>query len=1479
MNGECLTNVDLERLFADQTAADEKLAIEAHLAGCSSCQKRLENHSTRRRVMSPAPTDPAAHVLRSDDESTMLAPGRVAPPVQAEGKATPSAPSPDASPAIFPVAFGRYRVIRPLGSGGFGTVYLCEDAELSRQVAVKVSRHGSGALPAEVERFMEEARRLARLAHPGIVMVFDVGMHEGNIYVVSAYLDGSDLSRWLKGNRPTWLESARIVAALADALAHAHSRMIIHRDVKPSNIILSAERDPILVDFGLALDEVQSGGAEKGIFAGTPSYMSPEQAVGTAHRIDGRTDIYGLGVVLYEMLTGQVPFRGRNLDELMRQLREDEPQPPRQVGRDIPPELERVCLKALAKQQQDRYTTATDFAADLRWVLSLASEMPTARQTLSENSPTAGRTVSPGSSRRSTGAPSSSRRRAREAERRQVTLVVGGCDLFESETYLDRLDAEDQSKVLRSFQQACEQAVSRYEGTMVQCNEHGLLACFGYPIAYENAARRAVRTGLGILESLTALGHQLHTEHALELRVWVGIHTGAAVVESGETSISLVGEARNVALRLEDVAALGEIICTDATRRLIEDRFTCVALGQQKLKGVAQPVDLFRIEGASNIGSLLEAAAPSALTPLTGRDHEFSLLKDRWEQVRAGACQVIQLVGEPGLGKSRLVHALKECVEQPSAALTPAPGATPASSRRSSKLSIIEWRCSPHFKNTSLHPANRFFERLLGFTHEDTAATRFDKLVNHLSEYGLAKADLVPLFATLLSLPLDKRFAPLDLSPIRVREEIFRALEKWLVAFATRRPILFICEDLHWADASTLEFVGNLISEEGMSDPILVLLTSRPEFRTPWPMTANQTNLTLNRLTREQVKEMMQKKAGHMLSDPDVDQVFQRAGGVPLFIEEFTKALPPSDAAATEVPFSVTSSTREIPATLQDLIMARLDRAEGDREIAQLAAVLGREFSHELLSAVTKLDQPVLHAEMRQLVQAEIIYQRGRPPNCLYTFKHALLEDALYNSMVKSKRQQLHRRVGEALEAEFGALLIETRPELLAHHFSEADLPQKAIPYWLQAGLRSRERSAEVEAISHLTHGVALIKELAASPERDALELELLGPLGTAYIAARGYAAPEVGPVFQRARELCEHVGEPPQWFAMLLGIWEWHTVRANLRLCADLAREGMEFATRLNNPGMLMEACFMAGETMLYRGEFVGARDSFVRAVANYDDRERTRQWCQYTGHDAGVTHRSNLAVALWHLGYSDQALRINREMLQLAREIGHPFTLAYALHHTAWLFSCFRLGAEVQAAAEEAIAISAGQGFALWHATGTFFQGAGMLLQGDRVKGVALLLRGLAAFRVTGAELTLTCQLGIVGEACAQFRRFRDAHRAIDEGIELAEKNDERCQEAELHRLQGELLLTECTDPDPAAEGFFRQAIAQARLQNSKAWELRATMSLARLWQRQGRLEAARGVLAEVYDTYTEGFTTPDLIDARALLDQLADIAADSA
>jgi predicted ATPase len=551
--------------------------------------------------------------------------------------------------------------------------------------------------------------------------------------------------------------------------------------------------------------------------------------------------------------------------------------------------------------------------------------------------------------------------------------------------------------------------------------------------------------------------------------------------------------------------------------------------------------------------------------------------------------------------------------------------------------------------------------------------------------------------------------------------------------------------------------------------------------------------------------------------------------------------------------------------------MARLDRMEGGRELAQLSAVLGREFSHELLVAVARLDEPTLQAELAKLAQAEILYPKGRPPRCTYVFKHALLEDALYNALVKAKRQELHRRVGEVLESQFPQTS-ETQPELLGHHFTEAGLTEKAIGYWLKAGLRSRDRSAFAEGLGHLTRGLGLVATLAESRSRDEWELHFLTGLAPSYVGARGYAAPEAGPILLRSRELCRRIGDVRQQFGIMLVNWEWHVVRGDLRACVAQAADGMALAERSNDPGMLMEALFMPGVTTFYRGQFDGARTHFENALAAYDDRERTKFWTAYTGHDAGVTHRCYLALTLWHLGYPDRAYKLARDARELAGTIGHPYSLEHAIDFAAYLSHYCRLGAEVQARGEEEMAVATEQGFPFWHALGTLHKGAGMLLQGQREESLALLLKGFAAFRATGAEIRVPSYLGMLGDAYAQLARFEDAHRVLDEALAVAEKNDSRNYEAELHRLRGELLLAESPDRLSDAEACFRQAIETARRQQSKGWELRATISLARLWQRQGRRGDAGAALAAVYGTYAEGFTTPDLVEAKGLLESIA-------
>ena len=856
--------------------------------------------------------------------------------------------------------------------------------------------------------------------------------------------------------------------------------------------------------------------------------------------------------------------------------------------------------------------------------------------------------------------------------------------------------------------------------------------------------------------------------------------------------------------------------------------------------------------GSAEIG--ISSSRPVPLTRLIGRDTEVGLLKDRWEQAQEGMGQVVLIVGEAGLGKSRLVHTVKQAVlEQENAEVSQPAGEAAANQT----ASVVEWQCSQRFQNTGLFPVSDHLGRALGLGSSESATSQFDRLALHLDECGLGRQDVVALFAKLLFLPSDERYPAPGLTPVREREETFRALRQWLKACSDRQPLLFVIEDLHWIDASTLEFLGQFIAE-GLHDRILTVLTFRPEFKTPWPAIAHQTTLALNRLTRRQVADFIRKDAGSLLPDSLVAQIYQRTDGVPLLVEEFAPIVRESIDA------------RDIPGTLQELIMGRMDRMSSNREVAQLAATLGHEFQYETLAAVVRTDEQTLLAELDKLLTAEILYAKGPPPHSTYGFKHALLEEALYAALGDDERQRSHRQIAETMEAHFPEAA-ERQPELLAQHFTDAGLIEKGVEYWLKAALRSRERFANIEAIAHLTKGLALLERLAPSPERDARELEFLGPLGTAYIAARGYAAPEVGPVFDRARDLCEQLGQTPERFAMMWGNFAFHVVRGDFRLCADLAEEAMEFGERLNDPGILMEALFLRGLTMLYRGDFAGAEESFARSIADYDDRARTAYWAALIGEDAGVTNRCYLALALWHLGYPDRALALNREMVALARELNHPFSLEYALHHTGWLHQHCRLGVPTQAAGEEQMRIATEQGFPFWHATGTLYRAAGLLLQGSVEEGLRLLEKGLNAYRATGGELALPYYLSLLADACISTRRFDDAHRALDEALMFVEKNDDRFQEAELLRLSGELLLAESRD-EVAAEDCFHRAIGTARRQHSRLFELRATVSLARLWRNQDRSEQAHAALTAAYSVFTEGFATADLVDAAALLKELS-------
>lgn len=1340
-----------------------------------------------------------------------------------------------------PVAFGRYVVQRILGSGGFGHVLMAHDPELDRRVAIKIPVRKINR--EEIDRFLQEARRLARLRHPGIVTVYDVGVQDGRGYIVCDLLQGKTIRQWLNEYAPTWVEVCIVTARIADALAHAHSQGTVHRDVKPGNVIMTDNLQPVLLDFGLALTAFEESN-ELGRVAGTPRYMSPEQVQGRAHRVDGRTDIYSLGVMLYEMLCGRPPFNSKITQELLRQICEDPPQPPRQLVRGLPVELEAICLKALAKKQEARFTTADDFAAALREVIDMMSPPPGVTvQTHVRSEP---RSDSNSSSRFS--------RSRRDAEKRQVTLLISNCELNAAD---GELDPEEHQDVIAQFHQLCERAIERYGGKILSSSGEELLVCFGFPVGYEDAARRAVLAALDIRDASQELRTNPAGDSPVTLSAWSAVHTGTVVVgesaEVGSDTVTLMGEARNLIARLEGTVDPGCVQMTGATHRLVRGFFECQPLGERRLRGIPHPVSVFQVLRPSKKTNRIDVAESTGFTPLVGRDPEVQLLMERWEQANEGMGQVVLLSGDAGLGKSRLAHVLKNHVRQ-----------------QFPQSPILELRCSPYHLNSSFWPVSECIHRLLDLEEQTAAEEKLAALVEYLGDLGFEEPEDVALFAAVLQIPTSGEYAVPPLSPQRLKERTQELLLDWLRECAAVAPVLFIVEDLHWIDPSTLELVSEHLAQCGQ-DSILTLLTFRPEFEPPWRNFPYQTQVALNRLTRRQVAEMMCQKANvRHIPDAIVDQVADRTDGVPLFVEEFTRMVVESATAREidgELEISGSFPTHEIPATLQDLLIARLDRLDAGKEVAQLAAACGREFSLQLLSYVADQDESATRYALEKLVQAELVFQRGRGKRSRYFFKHALIQDAAYGSILRKKRREIHLRIATALAERFPEVA-ESEPELLAHHFTEAALPERAIPYWLTAGRKAQDRWNHLEAIAHFQRGLAAIESLDQTVPRDELELQFQAPLGTSLVAAKGYAHPEAGAALQRARELAVATDNTLTLFFVTWGIWARHLLLDELDRCLEVGSELLELAKSTDEPGLEMEALDAPGTTAVHLGDFPMAKSHLERGIALYD-KDRCQAFAKQTGQNAGVVEQVYLSIAIWALGYPDQARALVDSAVALADTLEDPFSLAHACNHGAWVHHFCRDADKTIALADRARQVSSEQAFAFWEACALVSRGAGLTLRGESRAAIEQVTQGLQAFQATGARLHLCYGYGILGEAHLQLGELDVAKDYLRRALAAADAANERYVEAELLRLMA-VACHQSGDIDLAAD-FLDRAIQVARRQQAKSWELRAATALVRLLPE--RRAETKQILKSVYDWFTEGFDTQDLIDARNVLESGAD------
>jgi class 3 adenylate cyclase/predicted ATPase len=1037
-----------------------------------------------------------------------------------------------------------------------------------------------------------------------------------------------------------------------------------------------------------------------------------------------------------------------------------------------------------------------------------------------------------------------------EAERRQLTVMF--CDLVGSTALSARLDPEDLRAVIGAYHRCAAAVIERAGGFVAKYMGDGVLAYFGYPRADEHDAERAVRAGLALVAAVPGLDTAAETR----LQVRVGIASGLVVVgdllgQGAAQEQAVVGETPNLAARLQALAEPGTVVIAPSTRRLTGGLFDYEDLGQVEIKGLAAPVTAARILRESAAESRFEALRSEA-APLIGREQELDLLLRRWAEAKAGAGCAVLISGEPGIGKSRLNAALSQAIE-------------------SDRHTRLRYFCSPHYQDSALHPFIAQLERAAGFVRDDVVDCKLEKLRRLLGP-DARREDEMALVAELLSLP--NSAAALNLSPQRKREKLFAALLNQLEALARGGPVLMVFEDAHWIDPTSRELLDLFLNRiSGLQ--LLLVVTFRPEFQSPWSGRPQVSTLALNRLVGCDGATLVRRLAGNAgLSQETVEEIVERADGVPLFVEELTKAVVESgdlDNRVGAVSAASPLPNLAIPATLHASLIARLDRlGPTAKEIAQIGAVIGREFSGELIRPVAQRPEPDLEAALDRLTDAGLLFRRGVPPHASYLFKHTLVQDAAYETLLRARRRQLHAAIATALEREFPET-VATQPELLAHHCTEAGLTEPAVQYWRRAGERALERSANPEAIAHLTRGIRLLDGLPQSRQRDEQELvsqsALIAPLWT----SRGFGSPEAERASRRALELCERAApDTHAHFRALDGLANAYLMPGDLRRARPLAEQLLDLAERRQDPELLGYAHFEMGGELLWSAELAAALAHLEQGIALYDPEWGRPASFRGAVNCASICH-SFLTRVRWHLGYPEQALCHSGQAIAIAEDISHPFSRVVALNWTAALHQLRGETRRTQEMAETGLALATEQVFPLLVARAMVFRGSALVEQGQCEDGIAQLRDGLVAYRATGAELESSHWLGLLAEACRATDRIDEGLRVIGEALDHVAQTGIVYYEPELRRLEGELRLRQDLANAQQAEACFQRAVEIARGQQAKSWELRAATSLARLKRHQGRRGEARDLLAPVYSWFTEGFDTADLKEAKALLDEL--------
>jgi len=1041
-----------------------------------------------------------------------------------------------------------------------------------------------------------------------------------------------------------------------------------------------------------------------------------------------------------------------------------------------------------------------------------------------------------------------------EAERRHLTVMF--CHLVGSDALSARLDPEDMWDVIASYHACISEVVGRHHGMIARYMDEGVLAYFGYPRAQEDDAEQAVRAALALVDAVA----NLRTTVDAVLQVRIGIATGTVVVselliDETPSEQAVVGETPNLAARLQTLAEPGTVLICPHTRPLTGGHFDYRDLGALALKGWTEAVQVWQVLRASDVVSRFEAMHQTKLPPLFGREEEIEQLLRRWRYAAQGEGRVVLLTGEPGIGKSHIALALGERLQ-------------------SEPHIALRYFCSAHHTNSALFPFIGQLERAARFERKDSPTQKLSKL-DALVAQSTADPEHVAVLANLLALPAGDRYQLQELSPQKRKEKTLAALLAQLDGLAARQPVFVIFEDVHWIDPTSLELLAAAV-EHAPQLRVLLLITARSEFTPPWPSYPHMTTVPLARLGRRDGAALVERvTGGKKLPKEVMDEILARTDGVPLFIEELTKTVLEGgllheryDHYVLERPLP----SLAIPTTLHASLMARLDRLVPVREVAQIGAVAGREFHYELLYAVAGMPRERLEVALGQLVRSELIFRRGEIPHSIYAFKHALVRDAAYASLLKSRRGQLHAAIANALEQQFPEI-VQTQPETLARHLTEAGLTEKAIGYWLRAGKNAALRSANAEAIVHLQRGLELLQSLPDDPAQKQVALEFEVLLGQAMIAARGYAAPETMKVLLRAKKLITDSTESSLKFAILYGVWACYYVGGHADMQQVAAAEFLAEAERCGDTRALCLAHRAMGTTYVTMGEFASARRHLEQARALHDP-DRPSQEAFHYGQDIGATVLCYLSWALWHLGYVEQASEVADDAVRRAEAIPHPFTLVYTLCHARGMMDVFRRRSEnTQSYAGVVMSLCAEHEFPFWAAGGQILSGWAATCQGDVEAGVEAINRGLEAWRETGARLWLPMFLALEAEAHAKAGRSDAALQAIEQALAVSDETGEQWAVAEVLRTKAGLLLAHNPAKADEVENLLTKSLEIARRQQALCWELRTSCDLARLWQRQGRGKDALKLLRSIHGRFMEGLETPDLKAAEALMENLTE------